>query len=242
MKKLEYLVTGTGRCGTVFMARFLTSLGVPCGHEAIFDWRGYRWAEKRLKGEEPVECSSASSLSLVNGKWIAESPWVDASEIVAESSYLAAPFLDDPILEDVPIIHVVRNPIRVINSFCNYLGYFQEREGTNSYEQMIYRHFPELKLNMTQYDRAALFYILWNGLIDSKESFFHRIEDDTDTLLEFLHKQGPHYSNTQINSQAQPGKRFLFRDIESKEIAQRLSIKCQQYGYSQPDGNRLLMR
>lgn len=33
---VKYVVTGTGRCGTGFMSKLLTSAGVPCGHEAIF--------------------------------------------------------------------------------------------------------------------------------------------------------------------------------------------------------------
>ena len=35
-QKLDFLVTGTGRCGTVYMAELLTSLGIPCGHESLF--------------------------------------------------------------------------------------------------------------------------------------------------------------------------------------------------------------
>jgi hypothetical protein len=31
---MRYLVVGTGRCGTVYMAKLLSSVGVPCGHEA----------------------------------------------------------------------------------------------------------------------------------------------------------------------------------------------------------------
>jgi hypothetical protein len=36
MIKLDYLVAGTGRCGTVYMARLLTSLGINCLHEGVF--------------------------------------------------------------------------------------------------------------------------------------------------------------------------------------------------------------
>jgi hypothetical protein len=38
---LDLLITGTGRCGTKFMAEWLTKSGVPCGHEAVFSYRGY---------------------------------------------------------------------------------------------------------------------------------------------------------------------------------------------------------
>lgn len=241
MRKLRYLITGTGRCGTVYMARFLTSLGIPCGHEAIFDWRGYRWAEKRLKGEVALECSSASSISLINGKWKREPPWVEPDQIEAESSYLAAPFLESPLLEEVPIIHVVRHPVKVVNSFCNYLDYFQSSQGRNSYEQIIYRHFPELHQEMPRYDRAALYYVLWNDLIDAcRPDLFHRIEDDIAPVLTFLNRSGTYYSNTKINSQAKTGARFAFGDIESQEIRERVLDKCHQYGYSSPEGMMML--
>jgi len=34
---MKYIVTGTGRCGTNFLARLLTSAGVPCGRESVFN-------------------------------------------------------------------------------------------------------------------------------------------------------------------------------------------------------------
>ena len=126
MVNLKYLVTGTGKCGTVFMARFLTSLGIPCGHESIFDWKGYKWAEKRLANKERIELSNTSKSSYhpqaVPGQRIVQlEKWIDINELEAESSYMAAPFLGRDILKDVTIIHIVRNPIKVVNSFCNYI-------------------------------------------------------------------------------------------------------------------------
>ena len=56
---MRVLITGTGRCGTGWMARALTAAGAPCGHEAAFTARGHG------------DCD-----------WVAESSW------------LAAPYLD----------------------------------------------------------------------------------------------------------------------------------------------------
>ena len=33
---IEYLIIGTGRSGTGFMAHLLTNFGIRCGHESIF--------------------------------------------------------------------------------------------------------------------------------------------------------------------------------------------------------------
>jgi hypothetical protein len=38
---LKLLITGTGRCGTRFMADWLTASGTPCGHEKAFGYAGY---------------------------------------------------------------------------------------------------------------------------------------------------------------------------------------------------------
>jgi|GEM_PF-1775667 tetratricopeptide (TPR) repeat protein len=36
--RLKFLITGTGRCGTGYMAKLLASAGIPCGHEEIFSF------------------------------------------------------------------------------------------------------------------------------------------------------------------------------------------------------------
>lgn len=231
MIKLRYLITGTGRCGTVFMARFLSSVGIPCGHESVFDYKGLEEAKLRLNGNIELKQSNVSESSFINGKWEQEDKWVDLNSIIAESSYMAAPFLDDDCFHDAKIIHVVRNPIKVVNSFCNYIDYFQNEEPDNEYEKFIYNQFPELKKKMASYDRCSLFYILWNDLIDGKSDFFHRIEDDKKELLNFFDKNCGYFNNTIINSFKKPSNRFSFSKLESVEIKQRLKDKSELYGY-----------
>jgi len=112
-RRLKYLVTGTGRCGTVYMARLLTLAGIPCGHESIFDWKGITWAKRRLAGEVPLELSSISTIRLENGRWSPEPEWLtDVEAIEAESSYMAAPFLEESFLSETKVIHLVRHPIK----------------------------------------------------------------------------------------------------------------------------------
>jgi LPS sulfotransferase NodH len=48
MAKLKFLVTGSGRSGTNYMSRFLTSVGIMCGHESIFTHDGITEAIYRL--------------------------------------------------------------------------------------------------------------------------------------------------------------------------------------------------
>ncbi len=138
MKKLHYLVTGTGRSGTVYLANVLTAAGIPCGHESIFTPGGIKEARARLKGTSPIEVSWISRESCGN--------WMPCpADLVAESSYLAAPYLRDRLLQGTRIIHAVRNPMQVINSFVVGLRYFREPFPTDIWHEFIWNHLPEMR-------------------------------------------------------------------------------------------------
>ena len=232
--KPTYLITGTGRCGTVYMARLLTSLGICCGHESIFDYRGIRWAEKRLNGEEPPELSYVSQTEYKNGKWVPLDRWLpDVGKLQAESSYMCAPFLMEPLLAGVPVIHVVRDPVKVVHSFCNYIDYFKSHVGANSYEQFIYRHIPELQLEMSQYDRACLYYVRWNEMIEkANPALFYRIEDDPQKVVDFLGKDGDYFKEGDVNSLKKPvNERFSIDKIQSRDIFDQFMAIGRRYGY-----------
>ena len=227
---MKYIVTGTGRCGTVYAAKFLTSLGIPCGHETIFNWQGLEFAKKRLNKEYPRHLSGASKTTFNFGNPVHGDDWVDVDVIEAESSYMAAPYLDSDILKDVKIIHFVRHPSRVINSFCNFLGYFSKSSFTNIYERFIYSKFPVLQHEMSQYDRAALYYILWNKQI--KSHFFQRLEDPKDDLMDFLGSKSDHFFDQKnANTFAKPSKKFQLCNLENKKIKSNLIDLGLEYGY-----------
>ncbi len=170
--QLRYIVVGTGRCGTVFIAKLLSSIGIPCTHEAIFLYDGMDAALRRLNNQEPLEISEVAKLASQYDEdkgigWF-KSP-NDAANIMAESSYMAAPFLDHPCFENVGIIHVVREPMKVINSFVEGFGYFSEEPALEhrKYHEFIYNFLPELRdKSLTPIDRAALYWCNWNQMIE----------------------------------------------------------------------------
>lgn len=43
--RLQYVVAGTGRCGTKYMAAFLSAIGIRCGHEAVYGPHGIHYRE-----------------------------------------------------------------------------------------------------------------------------------------------------------------------------------------------------
>lgn len=237
MKTINYIITGTGRCGTVYMARLLTSLGILCGHETIFDFCGLRGAQRRLSGEDPLRLSFVSSSNYDHPiKW-----HPDIENIVADASYMAAPFLADEILKDAKIIHVVRNPINVINSFCNNIYYFGNGESVwkinQTYENFIYKFVPELKIDMSQYDRASLYYVRWNEMIEKHNpDFFFRVEDEPTELLKFLEKPDAidYYKETNTNTFKSNNTDVFdsLMKIQNRNIRLEVANMAKRYGYS----------
>ena len=173
--KLKYVITGTGRCGTLNAAHNFTRAGVPCGHESIFDYKGIDAAKKRLSGETKI---CASEISLKNGYWF------DPILIQADSSYMSTPFLGNELLEDVSIVHLIRSPLEVISSFVKNLGYF---ETLNSpWEKFICLHAPSILNFETPIERACEYYFQWNSMIAKHKTTLHKIEEDINILFEKL--------------------------------------------------------
>lgn len=235
--KLKYVVTGTGRSGTVYMARLLTSVGILCGHETVFDYCGIVGAKKRLDEQEKLRLSIASSISYdkSTGEFNHIDWHPDIQSIVAESSYMAAPFISDELVNGAKIIHAVRHPVHVVNSFCNHIFYFND--GADSvYERFIYGFLPELRQQMPQYDRAALYYVRWNQLIESQKSdFFFRVEDDVKDLMKFLNvpENTEHFDQTNINSfKKSEVTRFHVSQIKSSQIKSEFLEIGKRYGYN----------
>ena len=240
---LKYLVVGTGRSGTVFMARLLTSLNIPCSHEMIFNYCGLECAIARIQGKEPLQLSWVSRATYDQGKWQENSPWLpDLNNVIAESSYMAAPYLKCEILKSTKIIHTVRNPIKVVNSYCNYIDFFKSSEANNSYEQFVYNNIPELKTEMPQHDRGALFWVRWNQMIEnSQPHYFHRIEDGVEGVMKFLNVEGEHFNDTSVNTLKKPiSEKFSILKIQSKIIKEEFVAMGRKYGYSMASDNMFI--
>lgn len=225
---LKYIVTGTGRCGTMFMAKFLISAGINCGHEVIFTNDGLEVAKNKMLLYSGLE---------------------------ADSSYMAAPYLRFPILDNATIIHLVREPMKVINSFVvSYCYFLSGKLGCTpdpsqlTYEyppgadldfkfmRFIYRHIPELhdKL-LTPVERAALYYIKWNELIEEackvRKFFLYPIESDISNLIKFIGADGKDLHNDINTNKAEYTSRYTLGSIPIGSIRNRLIKIGRKYGY-----------
>ena len=170
MNNLKYIGTGTGRCGTVCIAKFLTHIGIPCGHESIFDFASEDIIKERIENPNSRTYSECSVHLFANK----EEKWIDPGKIIADSSYLAVPYFH--LVPNIPIIHIVRNPIDVISSYVLDFNYFQLKTpnkenpyNKNGYEEIIYKFLPNLSSMENQITRAVWFYVKWNNQIEKEK-------------------------------------------------------------------------
>lgn len=233
MVDLKIVVTGTGRCGTVFMANLLTSMGWPCGHEAVFGPYGMERAREILAGGLPPENSPISRSGTIFSEGI---------PIVGDSSYMSAPFLKEI---DATVVHLVRNPINVVASliggvFRNFSGRepadFEDAPDHILYESFMYKHVGELGDEMPQLDRGCLFYLRWNEMIEGsgRVDIRHRIEDPTDRIAKLMGGVGWGYDDVRCNSFADSSRMWSISEIESPKIRAGIRDAMKRYGYSEP--------
>jgi hypothetical protein len=236
--KLRFIVTGVNRSGTVFTARLLTSLGIPCGHESIFDNLGETEAKKRLLDPRLRRLSFSSTHETFNHhKRIPN--WVDATKTVAESSYLVVPYLSWPELQDASLIHVVRNPFKVVSSVMGDIGFFQRKnhQGTG-WEQPIHKMLPELNTFETQIERCCYYYLKWNEAIEKEKEvrpyLFTRVEDlPSQKLFDFTHtcETSSEFRDKRINHFGRRKKEIVVEDIPDGELKSQFLEKVKEYGY-----------
>jgi len=161
-RRFAVVVTGTGRSGTGFAAQWLTSAGVPCGHEQFFTITGYDGALQRMRRYP---------------------------EFVAESSWMAVPWLDRPQLAEAAVIHQVRHPKKVAES-C-----MRHPPGTTPpYLEYLEAHCPEVARYDDDLNKAVARWVYWNRRIEDacqdREHFFWKVETGEDELLAWLQERG----------------------------------------------------
>lgn len=228
---LKYIVTGTGRSGTVYMARVLTDLGVPCGHESIFNHDAEVVVMRRFHRFDPPTISICSD----------NSGWLNLNNIVADSSYMAMPYLDHEDINEVPIIHVVRNPLAVISSFVKDLNYFNNVKDNpfnkGNWEEWIYKIVPEIGSGRDPIERACIYYVLWNKRIEQAQNrpyLRHKAEEPfKDEFFEFLGmaRQPVTFINKRINSMKKRTEDFTVNDIPDGDIKSEFIDIIKRYGY-----------
>lgn len=211
---------------------------MPCGHESFFNYQDIDSATAKLSGIARPTLSECSQLRhKPNGHLESIDPYVrDLSNLVAESSYMAAPHLHHPCLKNTVVVHMVRHPVKVVNSFINYLCYFHEPSicvpPNPIYEAFIYRHLPELKKYSAPFERAAMYYVLWNEMIETREVIGRfRAEDGPLPLMSALGLDGKPFDDRTVNTYECPGQRFDVGMLPKGEVKDRFVEMGIRYGY-----------
>ncbi|MHC4230096.1 MAG: glycosyltransferase family 2 protein [Planctomycetota bacterium] len=202
MRKLKLVLTGTGRCATGFYAKFLTSAGITCGHERFFGVGGLETAVDTLQKH-----------------------WTGT---VAESSWLAAPFLDSEPLRDAIVVQLVRHPRLVLESWSRV-----PVENSPHYASFLNHHLPELK-NYHGVDWLAYRYVAWNKIIEQRTDVLgFDVNREPIELLDKLAEFGLESNRDDLfddrthNAKRGPSVRVRLSDIKSDYLRQGLA----RYGW-----------
>jgi hypothetical protein len=174
------LVTGTGRCGTGYVAQLLTSAGICCSHEGIFTVDNWETVKAKLE------------LRLANPGW----NWK------AESSWLVAPLLPNLTHYPLTIVHIVRHPKHVMDSYLRMMIYTHPHH--EPYYHWMANHLPELNTYHDPVAKAACWYLRVNQMIEPyTKGMFHKVEDPPKHLLDLIgipYDSMKLYSDTSYNS------------------------------------------
>lgn len=206
---LDFVVTGCPRSGTRHAARVLAKLGYACDHEAYFN----PWRK---------------TLGVVraNGK------------ILGESSWMAVPFLDRLPRETV-VIHIVRDPLRTINSMVG----TGQLDWPSDYRSFLAFHVWGHAHHWPQDVRGAAqeFWVDWNERIEGSGQVRLRIQlehlhDSLQGIVDVL-QPGRILSPAQIASagevpadeNARP--HLMFRAVTASDLTSRCREMARNYGY-----------
>lgn len=151
---LKFVATGTGRCATKSVARMFHFAGLVSGHEEAFQWGG--------------------GMPDFDGEF---------SHLEVDTSYLAAPFVGR-LPDSVKIIHLIRHPIRAIESI--YDGqWWDGPETMASYSLFVHNTLPSLH-DYEGWDKYVHYVLEWNRMIEPYADYRFRIEmDDPRALLDW---------------------------------------------------------
>lgn len=211
------IVTGPGRNGSGYASSRLTNAGLRCGHEGLFMYRGLDAAKAR----------------------IAKMP-----EMRADSSWMAAPYLDDPFCDQATIIHQVRHPGRVMASWMR-----DPTQTTPRYWDYLLQFLPELEQIEDDATRCAARYVKWNRMVEQKGAgrilYRWRIEDGQRAEMVLLSKLTeiglidpnaalrPYISNTGTNPHNQGQEpQFVHLDQIQEPWKGEIQKMTEEYGYS----------
>ena len=150
-----------------------------------------------------------------------------------ESSWMAAPHLNSDPACSCTIVHLVRHPVKVINSFLALDFYNKE----TAYTAYLNSHI-DLSQHANEIDRACHHYISWNKMISESLSrcnnyLLFRLEDNPQHLLQDLGLSGPNFADKRYNSRAATDSDKTIRErIAASQLELQLTQYAGELGYT----------
>ncbi|HIG10101.1 MAG: hypothetical protein ABGY71_11940 [bacterium] len=204
------LITGCGRSRTGYSAKPLSALDIPCGHEEVFSLQA---------------CTSG------------EVDWPES--LLAESSWLAAPFLGD-LPPRTAILHQVRQSLSVIRSLAR-IGLF---EGPSAYRSFVEEHLGgRARWGWLGALEACLrYWEEWNALVErgAQESglYYRRIQIqqfDPGFLVSLLGELGFERSEAQVADCNTSGDKTVdenltWQSLHEGDTKMAVALRAASYG------------
>lgn len=197
----KYLITGTPRSATTYMALLFQSAGIPIPHEQFFGAPG-------------------------GGFWL--------NYAIGDSSAIAAPFLH-MMPEKTTIIHIVRNPLKVLSSFQRW-GFLEDNHLLDFWVGIqAIQNMPSI-LEYKGLDRYIHYYIGWNRMVEEYTKCRYRVEDINKNPKKIFKDLGEDIKGKKLwadtTTNASDIKKYLtIKDLEGCELKQDFIDYSQHLGY-----------
>jgi hypothetical protein len=215
---LEFVVVGSGRSGTTYTAHIFTALGIPCGHEDVFNHH-------------------QNTLENLNSP----AKGISREFVVGECSWSAVPFLGQ---FDGFVFHQRREPIKVLNSWLKN-GLFSNPD-LSDFQISALRFIDRFFTRETDTLRTVIRWIIeWNERCEPHADLSWNIEClDEETLANVTRLIGRPKTiehcravlsmlPRNINSNGPPGE-LTWDDLPGDDCTHRLVELSRRYGYPVP--------
>lgn len=230
----RFVVTGTGRSGTAYIAQLLTACGIPCGHEEYFK------PQPGLREEGAVRYDPLRRIRRPVGQ-LREHVRRSRLDWEGEASWLAVPRLGN---YRGTVVLQLRHPLPVIRSFLA-RGFFES--GANH----PHRRFAERYFSLTgdPVIDAMRWWQVWNESAAQRADIIYPLERVEDCLVDLLADLGVDNADESarrglerlagpVNATTRNAPQVGWGDLpngEAKLAAQRSAVR---WGYAPDDESK----
>ncbi len=157
----------------------------------------------------------------------------------AEVSWLAVPYLN-VVKDNLQVIHLIRNPLEVAQSFWN-IRFFELPPKKHPLVEFAYTHLPELKNLSTTLEKSVYWAVNWNMQIHRSLGAFEsiervKVEEGPERILESINR--PHlkskFDDKTANKYLSPNNKVMtmkkIKDI-NKSLYFELGQIMEMYDY-----------